>query len=215
MTSPKLHSAPLNPIMDSGHIKCPFSLGVFVLFAFLSRVISTRINHFTWINKRKEDHYSPWWPPPGWALIFVTAVSRNAHIQACQGHIKWGVGPAVEVWTAVCGRGQGSTHLQINGPVWGLKIQPFPSSTHSHTKTHTPQSDQWDAWRDTAIRAIFSLLFQHRRSWGQPLTHVSLCSLSVCCFFRWWWVQLYKYLYWNYTQLILWKSEPELLIKDV
>lgn len=81
---------------------------------------------------------------PWWALIFVTAVSRNAHNQGCEDHIKWGVGPGVEVWTAVCGRAQGSTHLQINGLVLGPKIQLFLSSTHtsSHiqtTRTHTSE----------------------------------------------------------------------------
>lgn len=76
---------------------------------------------------------------PWWALIFVTALSRNAHIQGwecvclCEDNIKWGVGPGVEVWTAVCGRGQGSTHLQINSLV------AFPSSTHTHTLTYKPQ----------------------------------------------------------------------------
>lgn len=56
---------------------------------------------------------------------------------------------------------------------------------------HTPLSHRWDAWRATVIISPgFSLCSQPRRSWGQLLTHVSLCSLSVCCIFRWRWVQL-------------------------
>lgn len=77
---------------------------------------------------------------PWWALIFVTAVGRNAHIQGCEDHIKWGVGPGVEVWTAVCGRAQGSTHLQINGLVLRPKIQPFPQQ-QTHMLSHTNHID--------------------------------------------------------------------------
>lgn len=47
----------------------------------------------------------------------------------------WGVGPGVEVWTAVCGSDWGSTHLQMNVPQQHTHIHKQVKKTHTHTHT--------------------------------------------------------------------------------
>lgn len=159
--------------------------------AFIQGHQHARKTLILWISKWIEECHSWWWPlrqlclDERWPLWLQAAGMHVFRV------VKRGLGPGVEVWTAVCvveARGPPTYKLMVfcKDP----RSSPFPvEHTLSHiAQRNTPQSGQWDAWRDTAITSVFKLLSQHRKAWGQPLTHVSLCSLSVGCFLRWWWV---------------------------
>lgn len=156
----------------------------------LFRHINTGVNApILWISKWKEGHHRAWWP-------LKVALSWWALIQACE----------EEGWVPAL-RCEQLCAVETRSPP-PYKLMAFWKHPRCFLfRTHTPLSGQWHAWRDTAIGSVFSLLPQPRRPWRQPLTHVCLCSLSVCSIFRWWWVPFIYCYYFNsklsFTPIIL------------